>query len=1000
MKTISLCKGILMSTFLWSSAVAAVPEKKDFCDFIPPDVKTVAVISPASFPNQQAIEDSMRRMQARGVKVKPGKYLFCPAGSRSKHASVKQRKEDFMNAWMDPEVDLIVCTRGGSGAQDLIRELDWDKMPLRPELKIIGFSNITCLTGALLRKGYGHPFAGPNLVRFAGLEPAALESFRRGMCGEKQKPFPLEPICRGDCRGGIYAGHLSLLAVLDAMPEYRVQPDGRIVFIECIGRTPEILTAEWNKLLASGFFRNVRGVVFGHFTKLGPEETVSQLLQKFADTLTCPVYKGFAYGHAGDIHTLDFFGQAEIRDNVLHVAPPAAGALSDRPAGPGKKKIFGSNFSASDPPGAGKRVKTGGTKGTFTMSYPSAGMRPDSASEAKTSLEEMLPKDFYARIREGNYLRNFYPSFADRKAWEAIAASPLKAQEKRILLDSAEEILSRPMEALSLWDYFRFAMDGDRLQYELRYFSRRIELGTLVLALCLSGDKSRYLPAVIDRLGAIMAEPTWCASAHVGDLRDGDPMPPPEAAEIVDLFNAETAQQVSLTLQLLGDEIKAVSPRFFEHCRTTTLKRVVYPVLKQTFWWMDTSRKLNNWTPWCCGNVLLAGAVLLDDPAVMEALLRRTLGCTSAFYDRIAADGYCDEGPGYWNKSFPKLFYLFRILDTMVPGAGERLFSDPKFRRMGDYEADMVVAGTASACCADCGHIPDTGIQTGITYDFGRRIGSAKLRSFALDRLAVDGKLPVLPGMQKNFRQGTGDLLSAVLDFFFCIPDDPAAEPRTALSPASFWPDRIGILRHPEGFSASLKANHNGENHNHNDLGHFTVYCGRRPLVIDLGTGIYSKKNFGAQRYELYYTSAIGHNALCFGDKMQQPGEQYRATLSMPDGRTLRSDLGKAYPADLNLQKYLRTLTCDAENVVVTDEFLPVDGAFMTLYSPSRVTRTSEAELDFGEGIICRISGGRCESVEDVPAEDVPNHWGALLKKIRITAESSPLRLEFTRRGK
>jgi len=624
-----------------------------------------------------------------------------------------------------------------------------------------------------------------------------------------------------------------------------------------------------------------------------------------------------------------------------------------------------------------------------------------SAAEAKPSLEKMLPEDFYSRIGEGNYQRKFYPVFSDRMAWEALSCSPLKMQEKVTLLNDAGKILSRPMEALSTWDYFRFGMDGDRLRFELRYFNRRIEFGTLVLALCLTGDKEKYLPAVIDRLGAIMAEPTWCAPAHVGDLRDDDPMPVPAAAEVVDLFNAETAQLVAVTLQILGDEIKAVSPRFYELCRKNTLDRVVHPVLKQTFWWMDPSReRLNNWTPWCSGNVLMTAAILSDDPKTVEALIRKLMICNSAYYDRISADGYCDEGPGYWNKSFPKFFLFFRTLDDMVPGAGEKLFSEPKFRMMGDYEPNMVIAGSAYVTSADCGHVSEGGVWSGLIYDYGKHIHSAELCAFALDRLTVGGKLPHQPVINQNYRQGTGDLLAAVLDFFFCVPETPEAEPGITLPPASFWPDRFGILRHPEGFSASLKAGHNNENHNHNDLGHFTLYHGTRPIVIDLGTGIYSRKNFGPGRYDLYYTGAIGHNALCFGDKIQQPGRQYCASLIMPDGRTLRSDLGRAYPEELKLQKYVRTLSCDADAVVITDEFQPAAGAFLTLYSPCSVTQRSGMELDFGNGVLCRIEGGHCESVENVPEEDIPRHWGKQLKKIRISAAASPLKLNFLCEGK
>jgi len=302
---------------------SAGAKKNEFWRFFPPEIKTVAVISPASMPNKKTIEAAISEMRKHGIKVKPGKWIFDKEHKKgASGASLTRRKEDFLAAWLDPEVDLIMCTRGGSGAQHLIQQLDWELLKKNPK-KLIGFSNITMVTSAMLKKKAGHPYAGPNLGRLYGIEKNAGESFRRGLSNEKQEKFQLKAIKPGDCKGGIYAGHLAMLEMVEKLPEFRFDPAGRIVFIESSSRTSEQWESYWNTLLKGGFFKDVRGVVFGHFTgaKLRPGETLDQLLKKFADTLSCPVYQGFPYGHKPDICTLDFFAQAEIKSGVLTITP-------------------------------------------------------------------------------------------------------------------------------------------------------------------------------------------------------------------------------------------------------------------------------------------------------------------------------------------------------------------------------------------------------------------------------------------------------------------------------------------------------------------------------------------------------------------------------------------------------------------------------------------------------------------------------------------------------
>ncbi|MBS1369905.1 MAG: hypothetical protein HPZ91_08145 [Lentisphaeria bacterium] len=619
----------------------------------------------------------------------------------------------------------------------------------------------------------------------------------------------------------------------------------------------------------------------------------------------------------------------------------------------------------------------------------------------ENSIDELLPEEFYLRIAGGKANRRFFPEFSDRSAWRQVAGSGWKADEARRIVAEADGILTRPMEALSAYDYFRFVLDGNRACFERRYFRRRNELGTLVLALCFSGELEKYLPAVIDRLGAIAAEPYWCMHAHA--KCDGDPMPVFSTARQVDLFAAETAQQTALTLQILHDELKACSPRFLRFCKEKVLEKTVLPVLEHFF---DTSvhywtapGEANNWTPWCAGNILQAGAILLDDPELLAELTRKLNCSASIFFSGYADDGYCDEGPGYWNKAAVRLFCHIRTLDAMVPGSAAALFRSPRLRAMGEFGAEAVIVGRDHVISADCGHAADDGFDNiGTVYDFGCRIDSGALKSFALNRRdPMPRRRPAAPEEAENVRLGTGDKLSGALDSFFHLPDDPGKEANVPLPAHSIWSGRLGIVRHPGGFSGALKAGNNQESHNHNDLGHFTLYYRDTPLVIDLGTGGYSRQNFSADRYRLFYTGAQGHNAPLFGGAGQQAGREYSAGLEYREPDTLVCDLARAYPEESGVTGFCRTLVCGEEQATLRDSFELVSPreSVVTLYSPCEVRILEGGELDFGGAARCRPEGIACSAVEELPAADVPRHWGARLWKITLMSAENHYRLTF-----
>ena len=282
----------------------------------PPEIKCVAVLTPASCPDKNRTLRAVSMLEEAGLKVKLMPYCFEKNGS-GKYAgpSLEHRLEAWNKAVNDPEVDMIIPSRGGSGAQDLIEHIDWQKFRER-KLILMGFSNITYITSAMDYHKAGHPIAGPNVNSFCNVTKKSLIHLKAVLAKKAVPAIKLVPLKKGDASGRVYAGHMIFLDRINS-GKWKVDTSGRVLFIECVGRDTEAYKKSFDNMLKNGFFDKAAAVVFSHFTRVKDAENIDATFELWASKLKCPVYKGYPYGHANDNRALDFRSTAVIKDDVL-----------------------------------------------------------------------------------------------------------------------------------------------------------------------------------------------------------------------------------------------------------------------------------------------------------------------------------------------------------------------------------------------------------------------------------------------------------------------------------------------------------------------------------------------------------------------------------------------------------------------------------------------------------------------------------------------------------
>ncbi|WP_028632749.1 S66 peptidase family protein [Pseudomonas parafulva] len=288
-----------------------------------------AVVAPAG-PARLDTQKAMQWFADRGYRCRvfPGAiqaegYL---AGADS------QRLHDLQGAFADPEVDAILCMRGGYGSMRLLDQLDFEQVRGNPK-PLIGYSDITALHTAFYRHTGLITFHGGMLnADLLGAKRAPTEASLLAQLGGLVRAgepivhpadFALTTVLPGAASGPLLGGNLSMLgATMGTLAELDTQ--GCILFIEDVNeplyRVDRLLT----QLRLAGKLQGVKGVLVGDFAGITTAALTPLLRDTFAP-LGVPVLAGWRSGHCdpnvclplGARVTLDSDAQALVLEQNL-----------------------------------------------------------------------------------------------------------------------------------------------------------------------------------------------------------------------------------------------------------------------------------------------------------------------------------------------------------------------------------------------------------------------------------------------------------------------------------------------------------------------------------------------------------------------------------------------------------------------------------------------------------------------------------------------------------
>ena len=578
-----------------------------------------------------------------------------------------------------------------------------------------------------------------------------------------------------------------------------------------------------------------------------------------------------------------------------------------------------------------------------------------------------------------------FPPACDRPAWEALPAQLRQEQVAR-----GEQALGHSWAPLPATLFMEFSRTGNRSHYERASFERRTALAALVVAECCQGA-GRFCDDIANGGWAICEESFWGVPAHYEPGRPREMLPTVERP-IIDLFAGETAGLLAWTDYLVGDSLDRVSPVLRRRLQAEMRRRILDPFLERTdFWWMglDYDRPVNNWNPWCTSNCLAAALLLERRPARRRQAVAKALLILDRFLGGYHPDGGCDEGTSYWNRAGGSLFDCLEQL-YWASGGKINLYSEPLVAEIGRFLCRAHIAGDWYVNFADGG--ARLRIPANLVFRYGRRIGDTGLAGLGAgawrehsreEMVAADPLLRRLPALF-----GQAELAAAT-------EGPPYLR--------DVWLDGIQVMaarEHagtPAGLYLAAKGGHNGESHNHNDVGQFLVYLDGEPVLVDAGVETYTARTFGPERYQIWTMQSAYHNLPTVDGLGQQEGEQFRASqvaYQASDTRAeLSLELAAAYPPQAGLASWQRTLALERgadPQVTVSDRWqLRRDPSELAL---NLITPHQPAPLAPGQ---VRLGRARLEypaeldlQVEPLPLSDprLQSVWGEHLFRLRFLA--------------
>ena len=282
----------------------------------------LTVVEPSSAPESAVLESNLGVLRQAGFRVRYQCYPL-DAGDRQAQVGVNARAQILSGVLSDPEIAYVLAARGGYGASDLLRHLDWSALSSLPKKVVIGFSDISALQVALYARLGWAAIHGPMPGSSLWSNGPDVDCLVRLLSSPRpwNSAISVSPFGGSSTdttvQGTLIGGCLSVLSALIGTPYFPKTLQGYILFLEDTHETAERVLRFWNQWLDCDLVGELAAVVVGRFTDLSGGHDEDWLVTRLAERCTVPLFCSPDFGHISPNHPLVIGADAQIDGGIL-----------------------------------------------------------------------------------------------------------------------------------------------------------------------------------------------------------------------------------------------------------------------------------------------------------------------------------------------------------------------------------------------------------------------------------------------------------------------------------------------------------------------------------------------------------------------------------------------------------------------------------------------------------------------------------------------------------
>jgi muramoyltetrapeptide carboxypeptidase len=278
----------------------------------------LAVVAPASNADPEKVQRGVERLRGLGHSVTMMPHVLTQAWPYFA-ATPEQRLADLHGAFADPEIDAVICIRGGYGSNYLLEGLDLELLR-RNRKPFIGYSDHTAIATWMLDQAGVPVLHGPMVAAdFSHGDGVDLLSFAAALGGEAYRlsgESGVRALQPGTARGVLYGGCLSLLTA-SLGTRFAAQTEGKLLFLEDLAEKPYQIDRMLRQMKLAGKLEGVTGIIFGEMLDCAspgsPADLTERVILTVLEWFSGPIAYGLRSGHVsrGNV-TLPFGVEAEL----------------------------------------------------------------------------------------------------------------------------------------------------------------------------------------------------------------------------------------------------------------------------------------------------------------------------------------------------------------------------------------------------------------------------------------------------------------------------------------------------------------------------------------------------------------------------------------------------------------------------------------------------------------------------------------------------------------